>query len=196
MMIKSKNIFYSALVLTMLCISSDCIAQDTGNENLGSIWGDWQITLRIGTQMSGIKDEDFVASNFSPLLNVTFGKWFSPVLALQVGYKGWYFNTISDDKKHNYGYYYGEAVLNTNRLFSPYRQPGKWSLYLHFGSGYFYNYNYDRPNVCMDMGISNNYRISERIRASLDISAIAGWDIYQGDEDILPGVTLGVAYCF
>ena len=171
-------------------------AQQAENSEMVPCWGDWQVSLRIGTQMSGIKDEDFVASNFSPLLDVSLGKWFSPVIALQVGYKGWYFNTISDEEKHNYGYYYGEAVLNVNRLFKHYKDSCKWSLYLHGGSGYFYNYTYNRPNVCADFGISNNYRISSMFQVSLDISAIAGWDLYQGDEDILPGISLGIAYLF
>jgi hypothetical protein len=191
-----NTIVYAALLLTMLYFSPDCTAQDTGNADMKSVWGDWQVSFRIGTQMSGIKDEDFIASNYAPLLNVSVGKWFSPVLALQLGYKGWYFHTIADDKKHKYGYYYGEAVLNVNRLFRTYKESCKWSLYLHCGSGYFYNYDYGQPNVCADMGLSNNYRISKAIQASLDVSAIAGWDIYQGDADILPGVTVGVAYLF
>ncbi len=171
-------------------------AQSEENATQSHVWGDWQVTFRFGTQMSGIKDEDFIASNYAPLLNVTAGKWFSPSVALQIGYKGWYFNTISDDIKHNYGYYYGEAVLNVNSLFRHYNESGKWSLYLHAGSGYFYNHEYDRPNVCGDFGISNNYRISRMFLTSLDISAIVGWDIYQGDEDILPGISLGIAYLF
>ena len=47
-----------------------------------------------------IKKEDFVGSNYSPLLNIAVGKWFAPSIALQLGYKGWYFNTISDEEKH------------------------------------------------------------------------------------------------
>jgi hypothetical protein len=196
MKFKLKYIFYPALLLSMLYFSSDCISQKLGNAEMNSAWGDWQITLRVGAQMSGIKNEDFVAANFSPLLNISFGKWFSPVLALQIGYKGWYFNTIADEKKHNYGYYYGEAVLNANRLSRHYRESCKWSLYLHCGSGYFYNYDYNRPNICADMGITNNYRLTDHLQACLDVSAIAGWDIYQGDADILPGLSVGIAYLF
>jgi len=169
-----KYIVYTALFFTMLYSSHDCNAQGTGNADMASVWGDWQLSFRMGTQMSGIKDENFVASNYSPLLNVSFGKWFSPVLALQLGYKGWYFNSISDEDKHKYGYYYGEAVLNVNKLFKQYKESCKWSLYLHAGSGYFYNYTYNRPNVCADLGISNNYRISDLFQASLDVSAIMG----------------------
>jgi hypothetical protein len=46
------------------------------------------------------------------------------------------------------------------------------------------------------MGISNNLRISGSFQASLDVSAIVGWDIYQGNDDILPGISLGIAYLF
>lgn len=171
-------------------------AQNAGNSNMIPCWGPWQLSLNFGTQMSGIKDEDFVASNYAPLLNVTAGKWFSPSLALQIGYKGWYHKLITDEEKHNYGYYYGEAVLNVNSLFRNYNGSNKWSLYLHGGAGYFYNYDYERPNVCANMGISNNYRFADHFQASLDISAIIGWDIYQGDEDILPGVSVGIDYFF
>jgi len=196
MPIALKNKVYIASFLLIVFFSSNCTAQEAETVDMKNVWGDWQITLRVGTQMSGIKKEDFVASNYSPLLNVSIGKWFSPVLALQLGYKGWYFNTISDEKKHNYGYYYGEALLNVNRLFKQYKESCKWSLYLHCGSGYFYNYDYNRPNVCADLGISNNYRFSNMFQASLDVSAIVGWDIYQGDEDILPGLSIGIAYLF
>jgi hypothetical protein len=89
MKIMLKNIFYPALLLAMLYFSPDCNAQGTGNADMNGVWGPWQVTLGIGTQMSGIKDEDFIASNYAPLLDISVGKWFSPVLALQLGYKGW-----------------------------------------------------------------------------------------------------------
>lgn len=31
---------------------------------------------------------------------------------------------------------------------------------------------------------------------NFDIAAIIGWDIYQVDEDILPGITIGLTYNF
>ncbi len=191
----NNRIFLVTLIL-ILVLTVQSRAQQTENISRKSCWGPWQVTLRLGTQMSGIKDEDFIASNYAPLLNVSVGKWFSPSIALQIGYKGWYFHTIADGEKHPYGYYYGEAVLNVNSLFRNYDVSQLWSLYLHGGTGYFYNGTYDRPNVCADMGISNNLRISENFLASLDISAIVGYDIYQGDEDILPGISLGIAWLF
>jgi len=192
---KSSKIFYAFLIL-FSGIISDCSSQISDTADSDKVWGDWQISLSIGSQMSGIKKEDFVASNFSPLLHVAFGKWFSPAIALEIGYKGWYFNTISDEIKHLYGYYYGGATLNVKGLFRDYSDQDKWLLYLHAGSGYFYNDHYKRPNVCADLGISNNYRLSGKFLISLNLSAIMGWDIYQGDEDILPGLSVGMRYLF
>jgi hypothetical protein len=62
MKIKLKYIFYTAFVLTMLYPSSDCIAQETGNTDMKGVWSPWQVTLGIGTQMSGMQqgDEDIL----------------------------------------------------------------------------------------------------------------------------------------
>lgn len=187
-------------ILMFLILSSGfypCIlAQESHETEKDKVWGDWQVSLSFGTQMSGIKDEDFVASNYAPLLDVSFGKWFSPALALEIGYRGWYFNTISDDERHRYGYYNWGAILNVKALFHDYNETSKWLPNLHAGSGYFYNYYYERPNVCVDFGISNNFRLTKKLLAHLDLSAIVGWDIYQGDGDILPGLAVGVHYVF
>lgn len=157
----------------------------------------WFVSAGIGCQISGYKKEDFIGSNVSPLLNVTAGRWFTKAIALQTGYKGTYFHTISDDRKHHYIFLYVEALLNLNNLRKVQNSSSSlWSLNLHAGPGYFYNYDYDRPNFCANIGMSNGFRLTNRVQANLDISAIVGWDIYQGDEDILPGVALGVSYTF
>lgn len=189
-----RNGLFLFSILTLDFFMSDARGQEKDGSN--GYWGDWQVSLGFGTQMSGIKDEDFVASNYSPLLNVSFGKWFSPALALEIGYRGWYFNTISDDEKRRYGYYHGSAVLNVKALLRGYDENGIWFPWLHAGSGYFYNHYYGRPNICADFGISNNFRITEKLSAGLEISALVGWDIYQGDEDVLPGLAVAVRYLF
>jgi hypothetical protein len=154
------------------------------------------VSMKYGYQMSGIKSEDFVRSNYSPLFNITVGKWFTPYLAFQIGYKGFYFNTIADAVKHHYNYFYGEAVLNFNNAVYPNRINKSWNLLLHAGPGYFYNHVYGKPNICANIGLQNIYELTNQFQATFDISFIIGWDIYQGDEDILPGLTVGVTYFF
>jgi hypothetical protein len=193
---ETKFVIPIALLLFIVCSFFGSFAQDMAEIQKDKSWGPWQVSLGIGSQMSGIKDEDFVTSNIAPLLNVSVGKWFSQALAMEVGYKGWYFNTISDDDRHRYGFYYGGVILNVKSLFRNYKESCKWLIFLQARSGYFYNYYYSRPNICADLGFSNNARLTDKLMVSLDISAIVGWDIYQGDSDILPGITVGIHYLF
>ncbi|MBU0557995.1 MAG: hypothetical protein KKG93_00155 [Bacteroidetes bacterium] len=154
------------------------------------------VSLNYGYQMSGIKSEDFVSSNYTPLFNISAGKWFNPYFALRIGYKGFYFNYIEDDTKHHYNFFYGEAVVNFNNLVFPSSINKSWSLLLHAGAGYFYNHVYGSPNICANIGVQNNFQIASQFQMTLDITPIIGWGIYQGDKDILPGITVGITYLF
>ena len=154
------------------------------------------ITASFGTQMSGIKDEDFIAKNYAPLISLAAGKWFTPALALQLAYRGNYFNTIADDEKHHYNYLSGEAIFNLNSLLKPGTAPGNWHISLHTGAGYFYNHHYNQPNICALLGLSANIPLTQKLSTSILFSSIMGWDIYQGDEDILPDLSLGISYTF
>jgi len=182
------------IILFILSFLTIAKSQAQNTANLNEAEQSWFVSLNYGYQMSGIKSEDFVMSNYSPLFNITAGKWFSQYMALQIGYKGFYFNYIEDDIKHHYNYFYGEAVLNLNNAVNPERINQSWSLLLHAGTGYFYNHVYRKPDICANIGLHNNYQITNQIQVTLDLASIIGWDIYQGDADILPGITAGVVY--
>jgi len=154
------------------------------------------ISLNFGTQMSGIKHEDFISRNYSPLYNITIGKWFTKQFAMQIGYRGLFFYTIADDIKHHYNYLYTEVVMNLSNFVNLSRVDKNWKVLLHGGPGYFYNYLYGKPNLCLNVGIQNYYQIQEQFAININITAIIGWDIYQGNKDILPGVTLGLVWTF
>lgn len=154
------------------------------------------VSINYGTQMSGIKDEDFITSNYSPLFNITTGIWFTPYLAMQIGYKGFYFNAIADEIKHQYNYFYSEVVINFNNFVHSDRRNKKWSILMHGGPGYFYNYVYGRASLHLNIGVQNTFQLTSHLHASIDIASIAGWDIYQGNTDILPGILFGLIYKF
>ena len=156
----------------------------------------WYVSANIGIQMSGIKSEDFTASNFSPLLNVSAGKWISPGIALEAGYQGWYFNTISDSIKHYYTFLFGKIVFNMNKLLSKQKKERVWYLLIQLGSGYFYNNHYNHPNICGTLRVKNAIRLNDFLRLNIDFGAIVGWDIYGGDGDILPSTSAGLTYTF
>ena len=142
--ITSKIIWKLVIVTHLFTISLFICEEDLMASDLDR---KWFVSLNLGSQMSGIKSEDFVYSNYSPLLRLSVGKWFSREMALNVGYQN--------------------------------------------------NKSTGQPNIiATTTSISNNFKIADNLCISLTTSAIMGWNIYQGDEDILPGVALGISYRF
>lgn len=190
--LKTKNIIICLAYLFL--IVNTYFAQDSSSS--AHLKPTYFISLNIGTQMSGIKDEDFISSNYSPLYNISVGKWFNHQFAIQVGYKGLFYYTIVDDIKHYYNFLYAEAVINFNNFVYPSRKNKIWNILLHTGPGFFYNHTYQKPNICLNIGAQNSFQITNYLQINFDVSSIIGWDIYQGNDDILPGISFGLSYLF
>jgi hypothetical protein len=157
----------------------------------------WFIGIDYGIQMSGIKSEDFIRSNYSHLIRVVGGKWFNTKVGFQVGYQGEYFNTIADNDKHFYNFYFIEGVLNVkNILFSNRKNNSFYDLIFHGGLGLFENKYYGNSTIHFILGATNNFTITNSVKFKIDVGAIVGWDIYQGDNDILPSLSTGLVYLF
>ena len=159
------------------------------------IFNNFVIKTDIGVQLSGIKKEDFISSNISPLSRVIVFKDISKSFSLGAGYQGQYFYYIEDDFKHKYFFLFGQINYRMNigekkeeKIFN--------GISVSIGSGYFYNYLYDQPNICALFGISKKIQLNNKICFSLNLSSIVGWDIYQGDEDIIPSLSLGFSKSF
>lgn len=69
-----KNLF---IILALFCIS-DVYSQDLNSKYFFKNKKQWFFSAAYGVQMSGIKDEDFIKSNFSPSLQLNAGLWFTP----------------------------------------------------------------------------------------------------------------------
>jgi len=116
-----------------------------------------------------------------------------PEIALKIGYKGFYFHTIADSDRHYYNFIYGDVLFNINKIIDTKKiTKGKWNLIFHPGGGYFYNSYYNRPNICGNLGFLNSFSLKNNLNIFIDVSAIVAWDIYQGNEDILPSCSVGI----
>ncbi len=171
-------------------------AQNNYNSSRNTINKKWFLNVDLGIQMSGIKSEDFVDSNYSSLQRISAGKWLNHTFGVRVGYQGRYFNTIDHFRRRYYDFYFVEGLIDIRNLFSKVKKERTYKLIGHIGGGYFFNHDYDRANIYSFLGLINSVSVSKNFNLTLDISAIAGWDIYQGDSDILPGLSLGVVYLF
>lgn len=157
----------------------------------------WFIGIDLGIQMSGIKSEDFITSNYSPLLRVVGGKWINSRFGFQAGYQGRYFNAISDNDKHFYDFYFFEGLLDVKNILTSKRNYNRfYELVFHAGMGFFQNNYYGNSSFHGVLGAKNNFLLSKKIKLKLDVGAIVGWDIYQGDDDILPSLSLGIVFLF
>ncbi len=191
------SLFKRFIFIIFFFISCNSFSQNNNNTYSQAYSKSWIVSSSFGVQISGIKSEDFISSNVAPSFLLSVGTWFTPEIALQIAYKGFYFHTISDNDKHHYHFIFGEVLLNLNELINGAKKnSNKWSIIFHPGAGYFYNKNYNRPNVCGNIGIINSVKLTNHFDIFMDISAIMGWDIYQGDEDILPSCVLGLSYSF
>lgn len=191
---KIKNLFFNFLILFI--VNSHTKAQPIQTLQLDSNYDRMFVGLGLGVQMSGIKDEDFVESNYSPLLKLTAGKYIWRGIGFQAGYKGLWFNTISDDVRHYYTFFYTELLLNSNAFLTDLGKLRSVALEFHGGPGFFYNHHYARPNICGNFGGQLISMVSPNLSFLVDVDAVVGWDIYQGNLDILPGVGFGFTYWF
>lgn len=186
--------FFIIYILLLLLVIE--LHSQTTEKSIYNSEDKWFISAGIGAQISGIKDEDFVSSNLSPLINITLGKQISSMITLHIGFKGFYFNYIADELKHNYYFIYLGSSINLIDLAVNSRENKAWNLLIHTSTGIFNNTLLNKLQGCLNIGVQNNYSISEYLALSLDISGIIGWKIYQGDEDILPGISLGIIHTF
>ncbi len=187
-MLKFKFLFF---ILCFIYLSSN--AQK--NKNLLNL-KQLNFGSDIGCQMSGIKKEDFIKSNYSPLISFYIGKSLNKNLTLDIVYRGRYFNTIADNKKHFYDFYFLRATYDSEIFLPILNNTKRHELLFDLGFGYFINHFYNKSSTKATLGISNNILITPFIFLKFHFSAIFGYDIYQGDKDILPSLSLGLNYKF
>lgn len=178
-------------LLFLIFINSVFFSFSFAQESSAKFFGN----VSSGIQISGIKKEDFISSNVSPLLDVAIGRLFSKEIGVSVGYRGTYFRLITDDVKHRYDFLYLDTFLNLSKIITK-DMLSKHFLLVSAGPGYFYRHEYNRPNVCAKLGLTYKYDITSQISIQSGFSSVVGWDIYQGNDDILPAMNIGFSYYF
>lgn len=186
-----NNVNSKKAILFTVYIISFCFTQ---NEDMPAWKNNWFISSAFGIQISGIKSEDFIKSNMAPSITMGLGNWITPKVGLYIGYKGPYFYFIGTEDRHYYNFIFGEALFSIEDLINFNNSRKEWKFIVHLGGGYFYNKYYKRPNIAGNMGIINNIKLNTNYSLIIDVSGIIAWDIYQGNEDILPSCMIGIFY--
>ena len=184
------NHCWKLYVVVFFLISQIMGAQSVGvHEEKNELWF---VNLDFGVQMSGIKSEDFVMHNYSPLFRVNVGKWLSTKIGVQIGYQGNYFNTIADNDRHYYNFYYTQGIVSLLNVFRPESSEKLINLNIEVGFGYFQNNFYNNSSLHGTLGGSFLVGLNKTLKLKFNCSSIIGWDIYQGDQDIIPSLSFGL----
>jgi hypothetical protein len=185
-----KKVFICIIVLVLAVNIEKPLLGQTADSIKINRYEKYYLDVYFGAQVSGIRKEDYIASNFSPYIQLSVGKWLTPYLALDLSYQGTYFNFIGDNFKHKYFYMGGNTNLNINRFFTE-SSTSLWNINVFAGCGGLYNYFYKKTNFCMNAGLVNEIKIKNGMSLKFKVSAIMGWNIYQEDKDILPNIAVG-----
>ena len=150
----------------------------------------------MGMQISGIRKVDYIRSNISPKINIFFGKEINNSLRIQIGYDGFYFKMIANSDKRHYNYW---NLIVENQIINIKNSTKNSDLLkcsLQIGGGLFQNKYFKRPNFCGEIGFTSTMKVTKNASLLLRVNSIMGWDLYQGDEDVINGVIMGVKYNF
>lgn len=191
-MIKIK--LFATFLFYLLFTSFNLNAQKTENQQFDTkdLISRHYTEVYLGTQMSGMRKEDFQAGKYSPYLQISFGKWITPAISVSVKYQGPYFRYISDNFKHKYIFVSGDFTIDPVKLLSRIKKDNRFSLYVIRGIGLFYNNLLKKTQLAFNGGIQTSYSLNENLILSLKVGGIAGWKIYQHDKDILLNSSIGL----
>lgn len=187
---KSIVIYLSSFLLFWSVSSS---AQSSKYSFTDKLYKEKFISISLGAQISGIKKEDFIRDNVSPSFSLSSGIWIRPGIGVSLSYKGPYFYTIADKVRHNYSYFFCQTLINLDDCCTSINFTGsKLNIIPHCGYGIFYNAHYEGVQVNGNIGLMLCRQLRNNIQIYIDFSSVLGWDIYQGNEDILPSAAFGL----
>ena len=190
MLTKNKKLKYRWIIifLAFLFSSFDMIAQSKGETKLLT---NVFIQVRGGGQFSGARKVDLIKSNFTEVSSLGLGKVISPYFKILIGIEGRRFLYINDNFDHEYIYLYGSNIIKLAKYESFFSD-----FELTVGSGLFMNYFYRRPNICAHLGLAYTKEVSHSVSFSIGMKSVVGWDLYQGDDDIINSMNISVRKYF
>lgn len=160
-----------------------------------------------------------ISDNLSPNFGINIGKWFSPNIATRIGIKGFEMKGLTQNgahstgkpfdggqglyhSKYNYVHYHGDVLFNLSNIIAGYREDRFYNLIPYAGLGYMVIKDQpDAKEMSTNIGIINEFRLSNAFSLNLDVRGVAVHDRADGEmggrktEGILT-TQVGVTYKF
>lgn len=188
--------FYLFLLIMLCCCF---LAEAQYYRSRGRSWRKkrdnyWAITAHAGVQMAGLAKGKWQNFQPCPLLIVSADKMFNSSVGLRVGLQGPYFKF--QEEQHNYLSLFSEVMFNTNSIANGYNRKRIWLLNINVGCGLLYDFYANHMRFCLSGSITNSFRVMQALYVNLHLSSLFGWNIYELNDDLIPGLSVGVTYKF
>lgn len=201
-------------------------AQQTENKDAkykvetNKFWNNWFISFGGGVQVfSGKTDskQDFT-DRLAPALDLSLGKWFTPVLGMRGAYNGIEGYGYTSNPNNSYvsggmnsdGYYdqkfelanfHMDALFNLSNAFYGYKEDRLYSFIPFVGAGIMHEWNDGEDEVSLNAGLINRFRLNSHW--DLNVEARIAYVNERFDHEnlssrleSLTGVTVGFTYNF
>ena len=199
-----------------------------GGLKLNKFWDNWFISVGGGGQMVMAEEFDFLVPGqekkqskdlfnmdyWSPAVNLSIGKWFTPVVALRAQGYGWEVKNRDwfGDKKFQYWGVHADAMINLNNLFAKYNPNRFFTITPWVGVGFVHRMKIDDVEgpgttaakddmLSANAGFLFGFRLSRAVDLNLEIQGsilpdqFNGRTVLQSYEGVA-AATLGLTYKF
>lgn len=207
------------MALAIASISLVSFAQETTTETVvvptkkysvetNGFWNNWFIGVSGGVNVfNGVRNGDAdLTDRIDPTINAFIGKWHTPGFGWRIVYNGISYKTYASDYDDSRDFYnfHGDAMFNLSNLFCGYNPTRVWNCIPYIGVGYWCNSGcYDRKTIAGNLGLLNNFRLSDHWGINFELAAIFAPQDFDGvydwsvnGQDKLLSASLGLTYNF
>lgn len=155
-----------------------------GAIHAGSWKDNWFVTVSGGASAfmgSPIGCNDLFG-RIKPSLQISLGKWFTPTVGSRTVFQGFSFKDC-ENTSHIYRGYHTDLMWNlTSALF---RNGGntRWDIIPYAGLGLLHNDFNDKNPFAFSYGIAGQYRISDRLRLTMELGGTTTFKDFDGRGD-------------
>ncbi|MFI3315414.1 MAG: hypothetical protein R3Y04_07085 [Rikenellaceae bacterium] len=164
------------LLLTLLLFIA-CLGVVNAQSRSNEIENKWFAGVGVGTLVYvGEFDGDMsFTDRMSTGMNISFGRWISPYLAVKLEYSGIKAreyvasNGTYIENKWNLSNYHADVMLNTMNLFGGYKSDRVYNIYPYIGVGTARNGEIKESVFAFTSGIQNSFAVSQSFDFNFDV---------------------------
>ena len=155
---------------------------------VGVDWNAWYSNEEHGLGLARSPFKDFRSN---PGASIAIGKWFTPGIGLRTKLSGIWGKAVTDDNNdgncNKYWTLNEHVLFNLSNMLCGYNPNRVWNFIPYAGVGAIHNFDSKKDNFTLNLGLLNNFRISDRWQVFADLSIAAA----DGNFDGIGGNWLG-----